>query len=98
MLKFTNALLFDCSVTDCETIFGNFCNHVSQQLNFNTWHKRVGHIPYQRMMLLPLHFDSKVVQQAFFCVVCPKAKQQRLPFQLSSITSTSPFELIHVDI
>ena len=48
-------------------------------------------------MLLPLHLDSKVVPQDFPCDICPKANQQRLPFQLSTISTTSPFELIHVD-
>jgi len=48
-------------------------------------------------MLLPLHIDSKVIQQVFPCEICPKAKQQRLPFQLSTISSTFPFELVHVD-
>jgi len=31
------------------------------------------------------------------CDICPKVKQQRLPFQLSIIFASYPFELIHVD-
>jgi len=31
------------------------------------------------------------------CDICPRAKQHRLPFKSSSITSTQPFDLIHVD-
>ena len=31
------------------------------------------------------------------CDICPRAKQHRLPFKSSSITSTQPFELVHVD-
>lgn len=30
--------------------------------------------------------------------ICPCAKQTRLPFPSSSIKSTSPFDLIHMDI
>ena len=41
--------------------------------------------------------DSRVVPQVFPCDICPKAKQHRLPFQLSTISTTSPFELVHVD-
>lgn len=32
------------------------------------------------------------------CVICPLAKQTRAPFSLSSISTKSCFELIHVDI
>ena len=31
------------------------------------------------------------------CDVCPRAKQQRLPFQLSTISTCELFELIHID-
>ena len=33
-----------------------------------------------------------------FCYVCPLAKQTRLSFPISTISSTKPFELIHCDI
>lgn len=32
------------------------------------------------------------------CLVCPLAKQTRLPFSLSKISSKSPFEMLHIDI
>ena len=32
------------------------------------------------------------------CDVCPLAKQHRLPFHVSSISSNKPFVLIHCDI
>jgi len=96
-VKFLSALFDEYSTIDCETIPKIFCNHASQLSNFQIWHKRVGHIPYKRMVLLPLPFDSKIVRQNCFCDVCPKAKQQRLPFHLSSITTTSPFKFINVD-
>lgn len=32
------------------------------------------------------------------CVICPLAKQTRFKFPLSSIHTSSPFELVHVDI
>ena len=31
------------------------------------------------------------------CDICPKAKQHRLHFQLSVISSCAPFELVHID-
>jgi len=33
----------------------------------------------------------------FFNDICPKAKQHRLPFLTSQVSSTKIFELIHVD-
>ena len=33
-----------------------------------------------------------------FCDVCPLAKQTRLSFHVSTISSAKPFELIHCDI
>ena len=35
--------------------------------------------------------------QIQICDVCPKAKQHRLPFPLSTISTVCTFELIHVD-
>ncbi|XP_019233146.1 PREDICTED: uncharacterized protein LOC109213773 [Nicotiana attenuata] len=35
--------------------------------------------------------------QSFPCSVCPMARQTRLPFPDSSISTTRPFQLIHVD-
>jgi len=31
------------------------------------------------------------------CDICPSAKQHRLPFHSSSISSTKPFDMIHVN-
>ena len=42
-----------------------------------------------------LHFPFK---QNNDCTVCALAKQIRLPFSTSSISSDKPFELIHCDI
>lgn len=66
--------------TVCDKNFRISCNHATRQLSFDLWHKRVGHVPYKRMRLLPLNVDFKDVQQDIPCDVCPKAKQQRLSF------------------
>lgn len=61
------------------------------------WHNRLGHIPFVRMKgisSLPCKFSSK---QPFTCTICPMARQSRLPFPDSSIKSTYPFQLIHID-
>jgi len=47
------------------------------------------------MRLLGIEFNG--ISQEILCDICPKARQQRLPFSLSNITSSFPFELVHVD-
>jgi len=71
------------------------CNHTSQKLNIDIWHKRMGHIAYRKMKFLSLNADFAVPDVP--CAVCPMAKQQRLPFSLSTISTSAPFELIRVD-
>ena len=73
------------------------CNNVSRSLSFDVWYKRVGHIPYARMKLLHLEIKDDTVTQNMLCDICPKVKQQRLSFHLSTITTTFSFELIYVD-
>lgn len=60
-------------------------------------HNRLGHIPFVRMKdmsSIPCTFSTK---QPFLCPICPLARQSRLPFPDSSIKTTHPFQLIHVD-
>jgi len=57
-------------------------------LSFDLWHKKVGYIPYAKMKLLHLGIKGDTMTQSMLCDVCPKAKQQRLPFYLSTITTT----------
>ncbi|KAF7132885.1 hypothetical protein RHSIM_Rhsim09G0014100 [Rhododendron simsii] len=64
----------------------------------NLWHQRLGHPssgPLQVLTKLDseIYFDSKHV-----CEICPLAKQTRLAFPSSSISSQAPFDLIHSDI
>ncbi|KAG5516925.1 hypothetical protein RHGRI_037606 [Rhododendron griersonianum] len=63
-----------------------------------TWHHRLGHPSHDCLRLISKSNSSKTVPFENFCNVCPLAKQTRLPFPLSSISSTLPFQLIHCDI
>jgi len=61
-------------------------------------HKRLGHLSSSRLDFMAknlLHFPFK---QNNDCIFCALAKQSRLPFSTSSISSDKPFELIHCDI
>lgn len=70
-------------------------HHVSTPPNL--WHMRLGHPSDARLRLLATkNFDISFSNKP--CDFCPLAKQTRLPFTLSSITSTAPFDLIHCDI
>jgi len=66
-------------------------------LSCEVWDMRMGHIPCRRLKLPPLTIDFNDMQQDAACMVCPKAKQQRLSFPLSTISTSCAFELIHVD-
>ncbi|XP_075074481.1 uncharacterized protein LOC142162074 [Nicotiana tabacum] len=62
------------------------------------WHQRLGHIPFARMKSISFLFDKISSKQPFLCIVCPMARQQRLPFYDSTIHSSVPFQLVHIDI
>ena len=71
-------------------------NQASTQSNL--WHKRLDHpsihpIKYLTISVPEISFTSNKVYD-----VCSLAKQTRLPFALSSISTSEPFELIHCDI
>lgn len=74
--------------------------HFSHSVNSTSslWHQRLGH-----PSSAPLQELSKNTPEIFFdsqhvCDVCPLAKQTRLPFSRSFISSVEPFDLIHCDI
>ena len=61
------------------------------------WHMCLGHPSLFRLKLASL-LSSKNISYDYNCVVCPMAKQTRLPFPLSSISTHAPFDLLHCDI
>ncbi|KAG5556472.1 hypothetical protein RHGRI_006920 [Rhododendron griersonianum] len=64
----------------------------------NLWHMRLGHPSPSRLQLLARSLPSHKVSFDNNCGICPMAKQTRVPFLLSSISSVAPFELLHCDI
>ncbi|XP_060202939.1 uncharacterized protein LOC132631378 [Lycium barbarum] len=61
------------------------------------WHHRLGHIPFTKMKSISSISGVLSSRQSFICPVCPLARQSRLPFSPSISTSSSLFDLIHVD-
>jgi hypothetical protein len=64
----------------------------------NLWHNHLGHISPHRLNLIAKNFLKFSAQFHDVCPICPLAKQSRLPFSPSVISSTKPFEKIHCDI
>lgn len=72
----------------------------SHQVSYpsNLWHMRLGHPSASRLKLVSPLLSSNNISFDNNCTVCPMAKQTRLPFPLSSITTHAPFDLLHCDI
>lgn len=58
-------------------------------------HIRLGHLLFSSMRNLSFIHDPSVSD--YFCDICPLARQCRLSFPLSQISTKSEFEMIHVD-
>lgn len=58
----------------------------------------LGHVSPSCLSFIAKHFLNFSIQHNNACHICPLAKQSRLPFNTSSISSTRPFEMIHCDI
>lgn len=66
---------------------------------FEIWHKRLGHASTEVVSRLLKDQNTFVsLDNKLDCVVCPLAKQHRLPFPLSNHTTVAIFELIHCDV
>ncbi len=66
----------------------------------NLWHRRLGHVSSAPLDYIAKHFLDISIPSALNhpCNICPLAKQLRLSFGTSSISSIKPFDLIHCDI
>ncbi|KAG8482872.1 hypothetical protein CXB51_023953 [Gossypium anomalum] len=63
------------------------------------WHSRLGHTSISRLNKMPLQpctFSNSIAIQQ--CPVCPLAKQNRLPFPISTTRAETTFSLIHLDL
>ena len=72
----------------------NICNNVS----YETWHKRLGHILILVYKIIANKMDLTSVDSNYHCSTCHIAKQNRLPFPNPNKFSDHCFDLIHADI
>ncbi|XP_059284755.1 uncharacterized protein LOC132038046 [Lycium ferocissimum] len=71
---------------------------VQKSVSASLWHRRLGHLPMNRISLVPslsISFDGN---KNMFCDACCKAKQTRLSFPTSMIKTEHAFDLIYCDI
>jgi len=62
------------------------------------WHQRLGHTS-SSVLAHVIPFSSKhSLVEIQDCTICPLAKQHRLPFPHSTSVSSSPFQLLHIDV
>ena len=71
----------------------------SLKVDGNLWHQRVGHPSSDKLKLLSGTLPiTTLPSQVDHCPVCPIAKQKRLSFESHNHMSSSPFDLIHLDV
>ncbi|XP_075096358.1 uncharacterized protein LOC142174459 [Nicotiana tabacum] len=61
------------------------------------WHYRLGHMPFSNMKNVSSVSITKCSKFSTTYVICPMARQSKLSFPSSSISTKKVFELIHVD-
>ena len=62
------------------------------------WHLCVGHPSFSRFKFLAEQLHLNNASYSHNCSICPLAKQTRLSFPRSSITTHSAFDLLHCDV
>lgn len=81
----------------------NVCMQTMKLASAHTWHRRLGHMNWQRMKSMrdgavdgmSFSDDTTLIQN---CEVCAYGKQARLPFQRSETQTKRVLELIHSDV
>lgn len=71
---------------------------IVEKLDIQLLHQRLGHVSssvLQKMFSLKL---ADVTNSVSKCTICPYAKQIRLPFRVSTSSSLTSFDLLHMDI
>ncbi|KAL2926306.1 Retrovirus-related Pol polyprotein from transposon RE1 [Bienertia sinuspersici] len=61
------------------------------------WHLRLAHMPFNKLVHVKPGLKSNTSCD-YFCTICPKARQTRLSFPVSSSHTNKCFQLLHVDI
>ena len=76
----------------------SFTSQITSTHEIDLWHWRLGHPSLGRLEHFSKTCPMVSFNKEYVCDICPKAKQTRKPFSISSIKSKIPFELIHCDV
>ncbi|KAK9166159.1 hypothetical protein Scep_001350 [Stephania cephalantha] len=87
------------SFTSSSDLIVTFPDHCDLVNNVFSWHHHLGHPSSVVTKLLPLLLPVTTLHSPDVpCDVCHFSKQCKLHFHLSTIKSTSSFQLIHMDL
>lgn len=91
----TNTPVNSCNVKNIHLSNSNVFS-ASKNVPISVWHMRLGHLPLYKLKTLCL-FNKENFDFNRSCDVCSKARQHKLPFGHSTIHTSSPFQLSHID-
>nr|KYP68907.1 Retrovirus-related Pol polyprotein from transposon TNT 1-94 [Cajanus cajan] len=78
--------------------FNSDCISNCNSVTYETWHKRLGHIPVFVYRLIANKIKLSSIDSTYHYSTCNTAKKNRLPFPNPNEFSLNCFDLIHADI
>ena len=78
--------------------FTAFSSYVSHANLYSLWHSRLGHPSDMKLHSLGHLFPLLHNCCTKDCIVCPLAKQKRLPFPFDNKKAVHSFDLVHMDV
>lgn len=98
-----NSLYYLSDVTFLDNRKKNVCNTMSQSCEasshtglYTFWHNRLGHISNSKLKLIH-SLKSLTFPQSKVCLTCPLSQFTKMPYTLSNLHASQPFELVHID-
>ena len=77
------------------TAFSSFVSHANL---YSLWHSRLGHPSNMKLHSLGHLFPFLQNCCTKDCIVCPLAKQKRLPIPFDNKRAVHSFDLVHIDV
>lgn len=88
-----------CNVNNVNNATCNVSSILNKSVPFSVWHARLGHLSKSAIsILIKEQLLSVSDSTKHNCLICPLAKQPRLPFQSNNHFTHAIFDLIHCDV
>ncbi|XP_006358206.1 uncharacterized protein [Solanum tuberosum] len=71
---------------------------ITEKIDTQLLHQTLGHVSSYVLKKLLSYSLANITKTVSKCVVCPCAKQARLPFHVSVTSSLNNFDLLHMDL